>query len=340
MAVRIGKQTVKLESKPRIISTYTVVGPKEGQGPLKDEFHNVLEDDMCNCESFEKAESKMHYIAVQGCISNAGLKESDVNYIFSGDLLNQLFSSSFMARDISIPYIGMYGACSNMTETLSVAGMCVESGCGKYVIASTSSHFSAAERQFRMPLEMGSQRAPTAQWTVTGAGAMMVSSVQEKDKPYITYITTGKVKDYGIKDPNEMGAAMAPAAVDTIRQHFEDTKLQPDYYDLIVTGDLGKVGKSITEKLLLEFNIDIRNNYIDCGDEIYDDENQGTNSGGSGCGCSASVMGSYIYKRLLNGEFKRVLLISTGALLNSISPLQGESIPGIAHAVAVEMGES
>lgn len=337
MAFRLGKQTVKLENKPRILSTYTVVGPKEGEGPLKSYFHEILDEDMCGCDSFEKAESKIHYMAVQGCIKEANLKEEDINYIFSGDLLNQLFSSSFMARDISIPYIGMYGACSNMTETLSVASMVVEAGCANYAMASTSSHFSSAERQFRMPLEMGSQRVPVAQWTVTGAGAMIISSKNISNKPYVSYVTTGKVKDYGITDPNEMGAAMAPAAVDTIKQHFMDTGLKPDYYDLIITGDLGKVGKKITEELLLECNLDIRNNYMDCGEEIFDCEKQDTNSGGSGCGCSATVMGSYIYKKLIKGQLKKVLLISTGALLSATSPLQGETIPGIAHAVAVEM---
>ncbi|WP_157450809.1 stage V sporulation protein AD [Clostridium sp. ATCC 25772] len=337
MAVRMGKQTVKLESKPKILSTYTVVGPKEGEGPLKDYFHEILDDDMCQCETFEKAESKIHYSAVQGCIKDANLKESDINYIFSGDLLNQLFSSSFMARDLCIPFIGMYGACSNMTETLSVAAMAVEAGCANYAIASTSSHFSSAERQFRVPLEMGSQRTPSCQWTVTGAGAMILTNRNVKHRPYVTYITTGKVKDYGITDPNEMGAAMAPAAVDTIKQHFVDTDLKPNYYDLIVTGDLGSIGKKITEELLLEYKIDVRKNYIDCGAEIFDCKKQDTNSGGSGCGCSAAVMGSYIYKKMIKGELKRVLLISTGALLNSISTLQGETIPGIAHAIAIEM---
>lgn len=339
MAKRLGKQTAKLDKKVKIISTYSIVGPKEGQGPLGKYFDKIVQDDMCGCDNFEKAESQLHYDAVKECISGANLKEEDINYIFSGDLLNQLFASSFMARDFNIPYIGMYGACSNMTETLSVAAMAVEGGFANYAVASTSSHFSSAERQFRAPLEMGVQRAPVSQWTVTGAGAMILSECGAKNLPCITHITTGKVKDYGIKDPNEMGAAMAPAAVDTIKQHLEDTNRDANYYDLIVTGDLGKVGKKITEELLASCGYDIKDNYIDCGEEIFNAEKQGTQSGGSGCGCSATVMSSYIYKNLLKGNLKKVLLVSTGALLSSISPFQGETIPGIAHAVAVEIGD-
>ncbi|ARC84520.1 stage V sporulation protein AD [Clostridium argentinense CDC 2741] len=338
MAVRMGIQTVSLDSKPRIISTYNVVGPKEGDGPLKDYFDEILKDDMFGCDTFEKAESKIHYTAVSSCIKRANLKESDINYMFSGDLLNQLFSSGFMARDLDIPFMGIYGACSNMTLSMSMAAMSIESGCANYSIASTSSHFSSAERQFRLPLEMGSQRAPVSQWTVTGAGAMVISKNDDKSKPYITHITTGKVKDYGITDPNEMGAAMAPAAVDTLKQHFIDTGRKPNYYDLIATGDLGKVGKKITEELLLEYGYDISSNYIDCGDEIFDSQRQNTYSGGSGCASSGAVMTGYIYRNMLAGKFKKVLLISTGALLNSTSPLQGETIPGVAHAVSVEIG--
>jgi stage V sporulation protein AD len=336
MARRIGLQTVELLSKPKIITSYTIVGPKEGQGPLKDYFHEVLSDDMCGCKSFELAESKIHYKAVTSCIERAKLKESDIDYIFAGDLLNQIMSSTFMARDLDLPFIGLYSACATFTEAITMAAMAIEAEFASYAIASTSSHFSSAERQFRLPLEMGSQRSPTSQWTVTGAGTLLLGT--HGNYPYVTHVTTGKVKDYGIKDPNEMGAAMAPAAVDTIKQHFQDTNRKPNDYDLIVSGDLGKVGKTITIALLKEYGFNIEENYIDCGDEIFEHEKQSTNCGGSGAGCSAVVMSSMIYQGLLTKKYRRVLLIATGALLSSTSALQGESIPGIAHAVVLQCG--
>lgn len=334
MNKRAGKQTVKLESKPRILATASVVGPKEGEGPLKDYFDIILKDDTAGQDSFEKAESSILYTAISQSIKNANLKQEDINYLFAGDLLNQLTSSSFAARDMCIPFIGLYGACSTMTESLSIASMIMDGGFANYVVAATSSHFSSAERQFRFPLEYGSQRAPTAQWTVTGSGSMVLG--KEGNFPYVTYITTGKVKDYGITDANNMGAAMAPAAVDTLKCHFQDTGRSPEDYDIIATGDLGKVGKELTKKLLLEYGYDISPVYIDCGDEIFNAEKQDTKSGGSGCGCSAVVACGYIYKNMLKGKLKRILLVSTGALLSTTSSLQGESIPGIAHAVSIE----
>ena len=221
-----------------------------------------------------------------------------------------------------------------MSESLSIASIIMDGGFANYVIASTSSHFSSAERQFRFPLEYGSQRNPLAQWTVTGSGAMVLG--KEGDFPGITYVTTGVVKDYGIKDANNMGAAMAPAAVDTIAMHFKDTKRKPDYYDAIITGDLGRVGKEITSTLLKEYGYDIASNYFDCGDLIFDDEKQNTSSGGSGCGCSAVVSSGYFYKKMMKKEIRKILLVSTGALHSPTSTLQGDSIPGIAHAVAIE----
>lgn len=336
MGRRIGLQTVEIESKPRIISTYNIVGPKEGQGPLKDYFDRILEDDLNGTESFEKAETSLLYTAVSESIKKAKLKEADINYLLAGDLLNQLFSSSFAARDLNIPFIGLYGACSTMAESLSVGSMIMEGGLANYVVAATSSHFSSAERQFRLPLEMGSQRAPTAQWTVTGSGAMVLG--KKGDFPYVTYVTTGKVKDYGITDVNNMGSAMAPAAVDTIKQHFMDTGRKPSDYDIIATGDLGIIGKQFTEEMLLEYKYDMKGHYIDCGEQIFDAEKQGTNAGGSGCGCSAVVATGYLYKNMLKGKFKRILLVSTGALLSPTSSMQGETIPGIAHAVSIEFG--
>lgn len=331
---KMGKQTVKLVNPPKIIATYSIVGPKEGEGPLGNYFDEILNDDLFGTESFEKAESEMLYTAITAAINRANLTEDDIDYLFAGDLLNQLCSSSFAARKLNIPFFGLYGACSTMSESLSVASMMLDGGFADYVVAATSSHFSSAERQFRFPLEYGAQRSPLAQWTVTGAGAMVLS--KEGNFPEVTHITTGVVKDYGIKDPNNMGAAMAPAAVDTISVHFKDTGRDPSYYDAIVTGDLGKVGKEIISKLLLEYGYDIRENYFDCGDMIYDDTVQKTDSGGSGCGCSAVVSSGYFYKKMIRKEIKNMLLVSTGALMSTTSSLQGESIPGIAHAVAIE----
>ena len=216
---KIGNQTIKLNSKPKIISTYSIVGPKEGQGPLGQYFHEVISDDTLGKDSFEKAESEMMYTAIKGAINSANLKEEDIDYLFAGDLLNQITSSGYAARDLNIPFFGLYGACSTMSESLSMASLFIDGDFAKYVVATTSSHFSSAERQFRFPLEYGSQRAPTAQWTVTGSGAMVLS--KEGDFPMVTYITTGIVKDYGEKDANNMGAAMAPAAVDTLYNHFK-----------------------------------------------------------------------------------------------------------------------
>lgn len=331
---KVGKHTVKFDNPPKIISTYSIVGPKEGQGPLKTYFDEILSDDTCGKDSFEKAESDMMHTAIKSAIKRVKLKEEDIDYLFAGDLLNQITSSTFAARQLNMPFFGLYGACSTMAESLSIAAMFIDGGFANHVVASTSSHFSSSERQFRFPLEYGAQRCGTCQWTVTGSGAMVLG--KEGDFPQITHVTTGVVKDYGIKDANNMGAAMAPAAVDTIYRHFEDTGRKPEYYDVIATGDLGRVGKEITAKLLDEYGYDIRKNYVDCGDIIFDEEVQKTDAGGSGCGCSAVVMAGYFYKKLIRKEIKSVLLISTGALMSTTSSLQGESIPGIAHAVAIE----
>lgn len=331
---RLGGQTVELKSKPRIIATYSIVGPREGDGPLKDYFDKILEDDCNGCKSFEKAESSLMITAIEGVIDKSKVKEEDVDYLFGGDLLNQLTSTNFVAREFKIPFFGVYGACSTMAESLSLASMIMDGGFADYSIAATSSHFSSAERQFRFPLEYGCQRKEHSQWTVTGSGAMLLG--RTGDFPYVTHITTGIVKDYGIKDADNMGAAMAPAAVDTIYKHFVDTNRKPEDYDIIATGDLGALGRRLTETLLKERGYDVSDVYIDCGEKIFDSERQRTYSGGSGCGCSAVVSCGFLYKKLIKKEVKRVLLVSTGALLSSTSSLQGESIPGIAHAVAIE----
>ncbi|RKD34702.1 stage V sporulation protein AD [Thermohalobacter berrensis] len=330
---KIGKQTVKFQNPPSIISTASIVGPKEGEGPLKEYFDIILEDDLYDQDSWEKAESKMLEDAMKMAIKNAKLLEEQIEYILAGDLLNQIISSSFAVRQLQRPYFGLYGACSTMTESLSLGSMIVDGGFADNVLCATSSHFCTAERQYRFPLELGNQRPFTSQWTVTGAGAAVISA--NGSGPYITHVTTGKIVDPGIKDVNNMGAAMAPAAADTIIQHFEDTGFNVDDYDLIITGDLSGIGKPIAEELILTKGIDISTIYKDCGIEIFDGKRQDTHAGGSGCGCSASVFAGYLYKELKKGKYNRILLVSTGALHSPVSANQGESIPGIAHAVTI-----
>lgn len=339
MAIKkLGKQTVRFDNPPVIISTASTVGPKEGEGPLREYFDVILLDDLFGEKSWELAESKMLRETVKSAIEKSGKKIDDMEYMLSGDLLNQLMSTSFAARDLGIPFFGLYGACSTMTESLSLGAMLIDGGYADNLVAVTSSHFSSAERQFRFPLEHGNQRPPTAQWTVTGAGAAILSSCGEG--PKIIHVTTGKVIDLGIKDANNMGAAMAPAAADTIVSHFKDTGLSPDYYDLIVTGDLGAIGKEIAEEMVIDKGYNISKKYNDCGLLIFDNDVQDTHAGGSGCGCSASVFCGYIYKEMKKKKINKVLLISTGALLSVTSSQQGQTIPGIAHAVSIVNEES
>lgn len=339
MAIKkLGSQTVKFENPPSILSTYTIVGPKEGEGPLKDYFHMILEEDMWGQESFEKSEAKIQEETIKAAIAEAGLSPKDMDYLLSGDLLNQIVSSTYTARQLGIPYFGLYGACSTMTESLSLGAMIIDGGFADKIVCATSSHFSSAERQFRFPLEYGSQRNFGAQWTVTGAGATILSA--NGNGPYITYTTTGKIVDMGIKDTTNMGAAMAPAAVDTLITHFKDTGFSPSDYDLIITGDLGKVGKSILLDLMLEEGYDLSDVYTDCGVEIFDGETQDTHAGGSGCGCAAVVLNGYIYDEMIKGNLSKILIMATGALHSTILNQQGESIPGIAHAVVIDVNKS
>lgn len=331
---RLGSQTIRLLNPPSIISTATIVGPKEGQGPLAQYFDNVLDDDLFGEDSWEKAESKLIKESVKAALSKAKLNEASMEYMFGGDLLDQLMASSFAARDLQIPFFGIYGACSNMTESLTLAAMVIDGGYADNVVASTSSHFSAAERQFRFPLESGNQRPLTSQRTVTGAGASIISSTG--NGPYITYATTGKVIDFGIKDATNMGAAMAPAAVDTIATHLNDTGFKPDDYDLIITGDLGHIGYEIALDLLQKKGYDLSDVFDDCGIRVFDSEKQDTHAGGSGCACSAVVFCGYLYEQLKLKNLNKILLVATGALLSPTSSLQGESIPSIAHAVTIE----
>ncbi len=345
-------QTLIFRNKPYVVSAYSLGGKKEGEGPLKGWFDRCLSDDTFGEKTWEKAESKMLKTAMTEVMNRAGREREDIGAMLSGDLLNQLMSSSFMARDMHIPFLGMYGACSTMTESLMLGSVLVDGGYSDNVIIGASSHYCTAERQFRMPLEHGNQRPPSAQWTATAAGAMLLSLKDESDKleadenghvrrlrkVRVESGTIGKVIDAGVKDANQMGSAMAPAAVDTLLNHLQDTGRGPDYYDAILTGDLGFIGKDIVKDLLSGAGISeniLERVYDDCGTMIYE-KRQDVHSGGSGCGCSASVFAGYVYKRMTRGELKRVLLMSTGAMLSTISPFQGESIPGIAHAISLE----
>jgi len=325
-------QTIKLKTPVSILSSASVAGVKEGLGPLREFYDKVLEDAEWGEKTWEKTESKMQTFAVTKALEKANLKPEDMNYIFAGDLLNQCIASSFGLRNLEIPFFGLYGACSTMAESTSLASITVSSGYADYAVAVTSSHFCTAERQYRQPLEYGGQRPPSAQWTVTGSGAMVLGTGKS---PYITHITTGKIVDMGINDANNMGAAMAPAAIDTLTAHFKDTGRTPDFYDLIVTGDLGKIGREIVIEKMLEKGYDMRNNYNDCGCMVFDLEKQDMHAGGSGCGCIAITLCGFIMDKIKSGELKNVLFAGTGALLSPTSTLQGETIPGIAHAVAI-----
>lgn len=330
---RIGKRTVKMQNKPTIISTACVVGPKEGEGPLKDYFDLVLTDDLYGEKTWELAESKMVQTATENAIQKAGKKPEDIDFMIGGDLINQIVPSSFAAREVGIPFLGIYGACSTMAEGLCISSMLVDGGFANLSVSGASSHYCTAERQFRFPLELGNQKPMTAQWTVTGAGSALI--MPNGEGPKVKYVTIGKVIDEGIDDANNMGAAMAPAAIDTIYSYFDDTKDDPNSFDLIATGDLGKLGKQITEDFLKQRGVDISKVYTDCGLEIFDLKSQDVHCGGSGCGCSATVFTGYIYDKLIKKEFNKVMLVSTGALLSPTSTLQKQTIPCIAHAVVI-----
>lgn len=334
MSKRIGKQTVVLENKPVIIETASVVGVKEGEGPLRDTFDKILDDDSLGEKSWEKSESMLQKQTALLALEKAQLAQGDINYVLAGDLLNQCVGAHYSVRDLYIPFLGLYGACSTMSESMSIGGMLVDGGFANYAMCLTSSHFCSSERQFRNPLEYGGQRTPSAQWTVTGSGCAILSS--KGSGPKITHITTGRIIDKGIKDVSNMGAAMAPAAIDTLLTHFKETGFRPEEYDLILTGDLGIIGSDILEELMLDEGYDIRENHNDCGKMIYDIEQQDVHAGGSGCGCCGSVFCGYIYKELKKRNMKKVLVMATGALMNPMIVQQGESIPAIAHAVTIE----
>lgn len=333
MATRVGRYTLNLDNRPSIIGNAAVVGKTEGEGPLKDEFDYIFEDDTLGEASFEKAESSLQREAVTRALDKAGKTPADVDYILAGDLLDQCIGTSFGIRSLNMPFLGLYGACSTMALSLGLASVLVDTGAAGLAVAATSSHFCSAERQFRLPLEYGGQRTPTSQRTATASGASVVSA-SVSDKPTIEAVTFGRIIDLGIKDANNMGAAMAPAAASTITDFLNDTGTTPDDYDMIVTGDLGIVGSDLLCQLMQkDSNIDISTVHTDCGLLIYDIEGQDVHAGGSGCGCGGSVLNSYILRRLTAGELNKVLFVATGALMSPTSSLQGESIPSIAHAV-------
>ncbi len=330
-----GHQSWLFNSKPVILSSAAVGGPFEAAGNLANDFDLLHEDLWLGQDSYEKAEKKLLEQACETAIQKANMKKEDIQFFISGDLMNQIISSSFAARTLGTPYLGIFGACSSSMEGLALASLMVDSKAANYVLAGASSHNASVEKQFRYPTEYGSQKPPTAQWTVTGAGAAILSN--KGRGPRVTSATIGRVVDMGLSDPFNMGGAMAPAAVDTIEAHFRDFNISPNYYDIIATGDLGKVGHSIARDLLDEHGISIpKEIFTDCGILIYKDE-QPVIAGGSGCACSATVTYGHFLNRMKRGELKRILIVATGALLSPLSYQQKESIPCIAHAVSIEM---
>lgn len=329
-----GHQTWVFESKPIILASSAVGGPFEAKGALAADFDILHGDIWLGQDSFEKAEKKLLEQACEIAIDKAGMKKEDVQFFLSGDLMNQIISSSFTARTLGVPYLGLFGACSSAMESLALAALLVNSGAAENALAAASSHNAAVEKQFRYPTEYGSQKPPTAQWTVTGAGAALIG--KKGEGPRVTSATIGRVIDMGLSDPYNMGVAMAPAAVDTLQAHMRDMNIDPSYYDLIATGDLGKIGHEIAADLLKKHGMEIPPKiFTDCGVLIYK-ENQPVQAGASGCGCSATVTYGHFLTRMGKGEIKRMLIIATGALLSPLSYQQKESIPCIAHAVSIE----
>ncbi|MBC7074780.1 MAG: stage V sporulation protein AD [Syntrophomonadaceae bacterium] len=328
-----GIQTVVFENPPVLTSWASIVGPKEGEGPWGGDFDWILEDYMFGEDTWEKAENKMLRETVKLALSKNNLEPDDAEILLAGDLLNQVISSNFAARELGMPFLGLYGACSTVAEALLTGAMLIDGGFCERIVAATCSHHHTAERQFRFPTEQGTQPTPSTQWTVTGAGAIVLEFLGVG--PRITSATIGRVIDMKQNDMTDMGSAMAPAAADTIKAHFHDLDIPSDYYDLVVTGDLAKVGMAILERLLVREGLTPKPNYSDCGVLIFD-ESQGVNSGGSGCGCAACMLCGPLLKKMVKGEINKLLLVATGALMSPTASYQGETIPGIAHAVAIE----
>ncbi len=331
--MKIGKQSISFKEPPRVTSYASIVGQKEGEGPLGSYFDVVTQDPFLGKSSWEEAESELQKRAATLALSKASLESSEIRYLFSGDLLGQLIASSFGMLSLQIPMFGLYGACSTAGESISLAAMTVAAGYADHCLAVTSSHFASAEKQFRYPLEYASQRPLSTTWTVTGSGAFVIGT---KGTVKISGITTGKMMDYGVRDSMNMGAAMAPAAADTIACHFQDFNRTPEDYDLIVTGDLGVIGRELVLDLLKQKGYELEKQYFDCGIAIFDDRTQDTHSGGSGCGCSAVTLAGYLLPKLESGELSRILFLPTGALLSTVSFNEGQSIPGICHGVVLE----
>ena len=330
---RVGRRTVALSAPPSVLACACVGGKFEGQGPLGACFDELGEDSFFGESTWEKAESAMQKRALSRALDKARLKAGDLDYILAGDLLNQCVGSAFGLRDFGIPFYGLYGACSTMGESLALASLLIDGGFARRAAAMTSSHFCTAERQYRMPVPYGSQRTPTAQWTATAAGCTILA--EKGQGPYVTHVICGRIVDKGITDSNNMGAAMAPAAYETLSAFFRDTQTGPKDYDLILTGDLGELGHDIVRDFFRRDGIDLTDRYQDCGLLLYDREKQDMHAGASGCGCSAAVLNGYVLPGLRAGKWRRVLFAPTGALLSPTTSFQGESVPGICHAVCL-----
>ncbi len=326
-------RTIFFKNRPSIIATSSVAGPKECAGNIGKYVETKLTDDMYGENTYEKAESRMLYTAIKNSIINGNKGEKDIDAVISGDLLDQIIASTFSARNFDTGYLGVYNACATFTEALTLGSTLIDGGYLNNVVCASSSHFSSAERQYRFPLELGCTRPPQSQWTVTGAGSCIIS--QSGNYPKILSATIGKIVDYGITDANNMGAAMAPAAFDSLITLFSDTNTEPSDYDLIVSGDLGSLGSRILKDLTWEKGFDIEKQHVDCGELIYNISEE-EYQGGSGAGCSSLVFCSYLYGKLKRKELRKIILMATGALLSSLSSQQGESIPGIAHAIVLE----
>lgn len=332
MPIRVGESTIRFSRRPILVNYAAVGGRKEGEGPLGRCFDAIFEDARMGMDTWEQAESALQREALTRALDKAGLAVTQLQALFAGDLLNQNIASTFGLREMGVPLIGQFGACSTMGQTLALAALFVDSGAAEYGAAVTSSHFCTAERQFRFPLEYGGQRTPTGQWTATAAGACVVGM---GDGVVVDSVCFGRVCDLGVTDMTNMGAAMAPAAADTIARYLQDTGTAPTDYDLIVTGDLGKVGSDLCRQLLERQGVTLGENYTDCGLLLFDRQRQDVHAGGSGCGCSASVLCAYLLPQMEQGALGRVLFCPTGALMSPTSSQQGESIPGICHALCL-----
>lgn len=331
---KTGTRTITFKNPPSIAAYASIAGKMEGEGPLSQYFDKTNDDITFGEKSWEKSESRMQNDVVNLALKKANMTPNSIDILFGGDLLNQCIGSTFGLLDFEIPFLGLYGACSTMAEGLILSAAMVDGGFAKNAIAVTSSHFCSAERQYRFPLDYGGQRTPTAQWTVTGAGAAVVTG---NDSPIkITRACIGKIVDMGILDANNMGAAMAPAAADTLIAFLKDTNTTPSDYNLILTGDLGTMGRSMTRDLMSGEGYNLDENYTDCGILIYNDKQQDVHAGGSGCGCSASVLNGYILSEMEKGRWDKIVFVGTGALMSTVSTMQGESIPSIAHLVCIE----